>query len=191
MEKGIVNCPKCHRPLPPEWPNRPDPAPCPGCGVRVLAAVFPALWRPLQARAAEAPAPDEHSSCFYHPASRAERICEHCGRFLCRLCDVEFKGQHLCPNCIASGVRTQRLKGMENQRFLYDELALGLALLPLLMWPFTLITAPAALFVALWFWKRPSSIIPRTKARLILAVFFAAAQIAGWTVLFYVLINRR
>ena len=67
------------------------------------------------------------------------------------------------------------------RRILYDDIALGLALLPLLMWPFTLMTAPAAIFMVLKYWRRgPTSLVRRTRIRYVLALLFALPQFAGW-----------
>ena len=55
-----------------------------------------------------------------------------------------------------------------------------LAVVPLLMWPFTFLTAPAALYLALRYWKRPLSVVRRTRWRYIAAIAIALAQIAAW-----------
>ena len=61
-------------------------------------------------------------------------------------------------------------------------MALALAIYPLIIFYFTIITAPAALFIALRHWNSPSSLIPRTKIRLVVAIVFALLEIAGWGV---------
>jgi hypothetical protein len=75
------------------------------------------------------------------------------------------------------------LKELDRDRILYDEVALALSLLPLLMWPATCITAPATVVVVIRCWKRPSSVIPRTKIRFVLALLVAGLQIFGWIAL--------
>jgi hypothetical protein len=100
------------------------------------------------------------------------------------LCDIEFHDQHLCPQCLEAGKNQGRLTRLENHRVLYDNVALYLAVLPLiLMWPATLVTAPMAIFVAIWYWRAPGSIIPRSKVRFVLAILLGLAQIAGWVAL--------
>ena len=59
------------------------------------------------------------------------------------------------------------------------------------MWPFTLITAPAAIYVALRYWNAPMSLVPRTKIRFILAILFAGAELAGWSFGVYAVFFRR
>ncbi len=111
--------------------------------------------------------------------------CDACGRFLCALCDVELNGRHLCPACLETGRKKGHLTHLDNRRTLYDSLALTLTLVPLLFWPLTLITAPAALFIAIRFWNAESSVVRRTKIRLVLAIFIALIQIVGWAILFW------
>ncbi len=124
------------------------------------------------------------ASCFYHPAKKAVLLCESCGRFLCAVCDVEMNGVHLCPACVESGKKKGRLKQLENRRTLYDSLALAVAVYPIiLVWP-TLISAPAAIYIAVRYWNAPSSVVPRSKWRAVLAIILALLQIVGWVGIF-------
>jgi len=66
----------------------------------------------------------------------------------------------------------------------------GSGCLPLLIFYFTIITAPAALFVAIRHWNSPSSIIPRTKIRFVVAIVIALVELAGWGVGVYFLIQQ-
>ena len=76
-----------------------------------------------------------------------------------------------------------KLRSLENHRTLYDNIALGLATLPLLLvWP-TVVTAPMAVFTGIRYWKTPSSIIPRTKVRFASAIALGTLQILGWALL--------
>jgi len=74
---------------------------------------------------------------------------------------------------------------------LYDSLALSLALVPMLIFYLTFITAPAALFIALRYWNAPRSIVHRSKIRLIFAIIIASLQIIGWGVGIYFFAVRR
>lgn len=69
------------------------------------------------------------------------------------------------------------MKSLENHRVLYDSMALWIAIFPLLLYPFLIITAPLAIFVAVRYWHRPSSIIPRTNIRKILAIFLGLIEL--------------
>jgi hypothetical protein len=189
MRPGPITCPKCDAALPPVIYNRGQVESCPGCRSPVQVEVFPALFFPpaLSQTGAQILVPGE-SSCFFHPQKKAVESCESCGRFLCALCDLNLQGRHLCPSCVESGQTKGKLNRLEAHRTLYDNLALITATIPVLMvWP-TVITAPLAIFLVVRYWNSPSSIIPRSKARLILAAFFASVQILAWIALVIFLI---
>ena len=110
--------------------------------------------------------------------------CSSCGRFICALCDVELDGRHLCPACLETGKRKHTIETLENQRVLYDRIAMYLALVPLLlMWPVTVITAPISLYVAIRYWNKPVGFPVGGKWRYVLAIILAVLQIVGWLAL--------
>jgi hypothetical protein len=156
----------------------------------VRADVYPAVLRPLPTGSAgDRLMAEKEASCFYHSAKKAIIACSTCGRFLCALCDVEFKDLHLCPQCFEKGRTKQKIVHLENKRVCYDSIALYLAILPpLLSWLFlffpTLLTAPMVIYVCIRYWRAPTSIIARTKARFVIAAGIASLQIVGWTVFF-------
>jgi hypothetical protein len=150
--------------------------------------VFPALLKQAIAQ----PSGDillvgDDASCFFHPKKRAVTPCAICGRFLCALCDVELNGQHLCSSCIDAGKRKRQMRNLENRRTLYDTIALYLAIVPMLLfWP-VFVTAPVVVFLTIKYWKAPTSIVPRTKARFVVALALAGLEIVGCTVFIYAL----
>jgi len=93
----------------------------------------------------------------------------------------------LCPACMENGKNKREIKNIENHRMLYDKIALYLAILPFTMifWFLTVITAPAAIFVVVRYWKAPISILSRTRIRFIAAFFLAGIQIVGLSILVY------
>ncbi len=187
---AAVTCTRCGFVLNEPMFNQPDWTRCPSCASPLRVEVFPSPYEtPSAAPNSQSIVSEGEASCFYHPTKKAMLPCEACGRFLCALCDVELNGQHLCPACLAAGQKKGKLSNLDHRRMLYDSLALTLALLPLLIWPFTLITAPAALFIAIRYWRAPGSVVQRTKIRMILAMFLALAQIVGWGVGFWVIFN--
>jgi hypothetical protein len=116
--------------------------------------------------------------------------CDACGRFLCALCDCEHQGRHFCPACLETGRTKGKVKSLENTRIRYDNIALALTLYPLLIFYFTIITAPIALFVAIRYWKSPRGLVQPSSARFVLAIVFATLQLAGWTALGIALATR-
>jgi hypothetical protein len=183
MSPAEITCTGCQAPLPRESLNTAGFVACPSCGSLLQIEVFPAfLQGPAIGRTGENLMAEGESACFYHPHKRAAVLCEACGRFLCALCDCELNGQHLCPTCLESGKKQGKLRSLQNHRMLYDNLALALALFPLLIFYFTIVTAPMALFLAVRHWNAPSSLIPRSKIRFVLAIALSCLQIVGWIV---------
>ena len=160
--------------------------PCPSCGAEVTVRVFPALFeRPRPAAAGEESLAGE-AGCFYHPEKRAIVTCHLCGRFLCALCNVEFKSQNWCPGCLEASSRKRKGIDFESHRVLYDSVALAFATFPFLMffWP-SIIGAPMALYICVRYWKAPGSIVPRTKIRFLVAILLAIGQLVLMGALIY------
>jgi hypothetical protein len=186
-----VRCGKCGAVLPAEYYNLDHLVPCPKCMGNLQVFVFPAYYRPAAAAAPEGLTEAGDATCYYHAENRAVVACGACGRFLCAVCQIDLSGQTLCPGCIHAGVRTRKLSRLENRRVLHDNVALAVATAPALMfWP-SIITAPMAIFLAIRHWRSPSSLIPRTKIRLVLAILFAFVQLAFWGLLVYGLLLTR
>lgn len=113
-------------------------------------------------------------------------MCDHCGRGLCSLCDLPVGGKHVCSACLGKLDKDGQIATLKNHEVLHDDIALALALIPILLWPFTLVTAPLALFYAVRHWNAPkNSMLPRSRVRLYIACLFALVQCAGWGWLFF------
>jgi len=130
------------------------------------------------------------AGCFYHPDKRAIVTCHLCGRFLCGLCNVDFKQQNWCPGCLESSSRKRKGIDFENHRVLYDSVALAFATLPFLalFYP-SLIGAPVALYISVRYWKAPGSILPRTKIRFPVAILLAIGQLVLMGALIYTVVH--
>ncbi len=178
-----VHCSECGALLPDGRVRQADSFQCPVCGSSLQVFLFPAAFKTSGPAVAQPLLSDGESSCFYHPNKRAAVPCDQCGRFLCQLCRVDFGQRVLCPQCIHSGARKGSLTLVESQRKLYDTIALALAAIPaFIIWP-TLITAPIAIYLSIKYWRRPLSVVPRSRWRFVLAILIALAQIAAWAAL--------
>ena len=190
MSRRLAACPGCRTPLPDAALNTGVLAPCASCGTRLQVEVFPAFFRSINAGSSgETILVEGEAGCFFHPDKKAVVHCAGCGRFLCALCDLELNGRHLCPGCLESGQRKGKLVELEKQRTLYDSAALALGCLPVLIWPVTLLTAPLTVILVICGWRKPGSLVPRSRWRFVLALLIGAAQIIAWGALFYSLIR--
>jgi len=181
----VLNCTNCKAPLSKAAANTKSLAACSACASLLRVDVFPAINRlsPVGHTAAALQV-DQEAGCFYHPRKKAVVPCGTCGRFLCALCDVSLNGQHLCPACLEKGKTHRKIKNLENHRTCYDTVALLVATVSILIYWFTIFTAPIVIYLTVRHWKSPSSIIPRTRIRFILAFMIAGVQIAGWILFF-------
>lgn len=184
MGTAALSCSGCGFPLPGERFNSGEEFQCGNCDARLGVEVFPALFRRAgEGKSSDALTATDEASCFYHPQKTAAAICKACGRFLCSLCETELGGRCLCPSCFEKGRLNEEIEQLVTHRTLHDSVALSLAVLPMLFFPLTVVTAPIAIYIALRSWKRPGSILPRSRFRFVLAMAIALAQIAGWTAL--------
>jgi hypothetical protein len=192
MNSPLIQCPKCRGQLLDGVFNLEQLVPCPLCRAPLQIEVFPAFFRPVTSgRDGETVMVEGESTCFYHPQKKAVLPCAGCGRFMCALCDCELHGQHFCPMCLEAGRTKGKIKSLENKRTLYDSIALALAIAPLVVFYFTFITAPAALFIAIRYWNSPMGIVRRSKIRYVLAMILASLQIIGWALVLYNIFNHK
>jgi len=184
LSKALIHCPKCKATLLDGVFNRDDFIPCPVCVSALRVEIYPALFRRFEAGNAAVPVMAEgEASCFYHPQKKAVLPCEGCGRFVCALCDCEHQGLHLCPACLEAGRTKGKIKSLESARTRYDSIALGLALFPILIFYFTVITAPIVLYVVIRYWKKPLGLTQTSRTRMVVAAIVALLQILGWGLL--------
>ncbi len=144
--------------------------------------MFPAMYSGTAAQAAEAVADGGEASCFYHPENRAAVPCDSCGKFLCAVCDLDLDGRHLCHECLDRGIKT-RTATIEDERILWDSMALHLTTWPVLTVYLPIFTAPIALYLVIRHWGQPPGILPRSSTRKILALVLAVIELAGLTAL--------
>lgn len=182
MTATKLACPKCRRPVPELYWRGVDLVRCPSCEVEFEQTRFPAMemTRPVDTAAS---IQQGEANCYFHAHNRAEAACDSCGRYVCAVCRVPVGGQQLCPSCLE--VSGSKRKLPENHRVLHAHIALVLALLPLIFWPVTLVTAPLALGWCFYGWKKPGSITGnRGRVRFIIAGLVATIEIVGWGFLF-------
>lgn len=185
----MIKCSKCETVLPTELLTAIETVECPGCAAKTRVEVFPRLMRPVEeGRLAESVLGDEDASCFFHPENRAEVPCDGCGRYLCSVCDLELEGRHICSTCLESGHGLEREDRFVRERVLWGSIVLSLSLLPLLIFYFTIVTAPLAICLAVVHRKSPGSLVRSGRVKLVLGSIIAGLQIIGWMALLGVVV---
>jgi len=184
-----VPCARCSMPLP-KWELRNgDAASCTSCGSRNTVRLFPVALAQGSAPHAET-ALDGEAACFDHPGKRAVAACQQCGRFVCQLCAVEFGGGVWCPSCVANPGAKTRPVNADTARMLYDTWALFIPFGLLVIWPLTVLSAPAVIALAIMKWKQPLSLVRRNRWRFGMGLAVALVQGGLWVWLIVYLIAK-
>jgi B-box zinc finger protein len=157
-----------------------DEAVCTLCGSRNTVRVFPATFTQQHTPALPEGAEEGQAACFDHPNKKAVAACQQCGRFVCQLCAVEFGAETWCPSCVAAGAGKARSASTETPRMLYDSIALSLPLASLLVWPFTIVAAPATLALTVMKWRQPLSLVRRFRWRFVVGSAVAFVETGLW-----------
>ncbi len=181
----MIACPRCQTIQPVSVVNSGLLNECPGCDTELRVEVFNAYFtQEMKEVVGHDVLVQGQAECFYHPGKQAVVDCESCGRLLCALCEVEMEGKHLCMSCLQTGRDKKKMSRLENERTLYDRIALALAVYPLLFVFITLLTAPVAIYVALRYWNSPNTLLPHTQIRNVFALTLAGLQLAVWVLIF-------
>jgi hypothetical protein len=174
-----VPCARCSMPLLKWELLRGNDADCPSCGAQNQVRLFPAALARAAAPQAEA-ALEGEAACFDHPAKRAAAVCQDCGRFVCQLCAIEIGAGVSCPSCVANPRGEKRQANAGDSRMLYDTWALTIPFALLVVWPLTVLSAPAALAVTVMKWKQPLSLVRRNRWRFVVGLGLSLAQGGAW-----------
>ena len=175
----------------PKWElSRGNRAVCSSCGSENEVRVFPAILQTAAGPAHSEAAIEGEAACFDHPMKRAVGSCRQCGRFVCGVCSVEFAGEVWCPSCVATGAGGARDAKLETTRVLWDSIVLTLPLASLLVWPFTIAAAPAAIVLTVLKLKEPMSLVRNHRWRLPVGSFIATLEVCLWIVAIGYFIRR-
>jgi len=175
----LLRCPSCRSGLRlAEFPERLDER-CPVCGSKVEMLLFPRL-RSSPPPPYAPPAVEGGTVCSFFPELKATKVCDECGCLLSEAASVTWGDGDYCLPCLHRLREEKREGDFIARASLHDNRALALVTL---LAPFTLFTAPLALFILLRYRKQRASFAPRGRARWWLALVLSLAWIALWTAL--------
>ena len=119
--------------------------------------------------------------CFYSPTRRATKECSHCGVLISDPWAAQWGARTVCLKCLDHLREKGTDQGFQSSRVLWDNVALVLALLPctFILWVVAFVTAPAAVFIALWHWNSPRSMVAPGRWRLVAALILAHSHPSG------------
>jgi len=159
---------------------------CPVCGKDVRLAAFPRLYREPVDDSKPALAGDESAPCSFYPELKAEKVCDECGCLLSSRAAVRWGDQDFCLPCLHRLREEKRDVHFVARSRLHDNLALALV-----TWlaPFTLFTAPVALFLLVRHRGAPTSFVPRGRARWWIAMILTVGWLLAWAVVLVVWIS--
>jgi hypothetical protein len=189
-----LNCPRCSEPVPVTPSGSAQTLRCPACSANVEAAIFPALLSGHSARTKIQLAEGSDAGCFFHSRYRAMIPCEVCGRFLCELCSINVGARILCAECISNLRKQKSESGLGHHAALFDNTALFLVIGPaisLFFSVFTLLSAPAALFLSFYYWSRQWTLLGRSRVRFVIAIASSLLLLVGWAVVIYTVVTSR
>ena len=192
LVQNTITCPRCSAPLTtPVFSNKSGSS-CTYCGLKITGRLFPRFFKPSEEKPTNHDISSENeSSCFFHPDKLAVSHCAECGRFLCALCELNIQDRIICPTCLDNLDKEKKVKTFTNRVTYWDSIVMSLAILPMLIWPFTFITAPLTL-ILIWkhFKDNRHHIIPRNRWRFYFAGLVAGTQIMGWAIFIAALVKR-
>jgi hypothetical protein len=185
LQSPLTHCHACLAGIP--YPAGGEPVEC-RCGVEARALVYPAIFRLRAGSAGEAIQTEGESACFAHEGKRAVAACDSCGRFVCALCRIEWGSRVLCPACVNAAEKRTDL--LTRSRPFYDTMALAIAVVSVLLFTLSVVTAPIAIYLAIRALRAPRSLVPRTMVRAWIALGIGLLELGGWSwLLVYVIMK--
>jgi hypothetical protein len=179
-KEAVLQCPSCRSRLRVGREVSFFEEDCPVCRSRVSMTIFPRLFREFSPMDEGAPIGEGEAGCTFFPELRADKVCDECGCFLSDRATVSWADRDLCLPCL----HRLREEGSDPvyvaRTRLYDKWALALVTL---LAPFSLFTAPLALFLLIRYRKAPLGFVPRSRAIWWSAMILSLLWITFWTVL--------
>lgn len=182
-EEPVLQCPSCRSQLSVQSEVGHLDENCPVCRAEINLSVFPRLYREPVDKSVPKLADGSQAKCNFYPELAAEKVCDECGCFLSEKASVRWGNLDLCLPCLHRLREEKKSSTFVARSTLHDNRALALVTL---LAPFTLFTAPVAVFLLLKNRKNLSSFAPRGRTRWWVAMTLSILWIIVWTVLIVV-----
>ncbi|MEM7698941.1 MAG: hypothetical protein AAF236_11100 [Verrucomicrobiota bacterium] len=179
-----IRCPQCRVDLPLESADVSRLVDrCPTCQHEVRAAIFPRLSRGKKVAQTDRAAGDGEAVCSFFPELKAEKVCDECGCFLSEKAVVRWLDRDLCLPCLHR-LREQKTDlGFIAKRSVWENRALAMVTL---LAPFTLFTAPVAIFWLLRYRHVEAGLLGARRGRWWLALLLSIAWLVLWGLILFV-----
>lgn len=178
-------CLKCGKNIPWHVVNPAGSTRCPHCKRPQRIFVFAAAYRALfDDRPGGREALQEEATCYFFPDRRADYVCAISGRFICEKAATDWEGQKVSVDSLLRLREQEGTEKLQTKSILYDDIALSLAIFPILFFPFTLFSIPTVFYLAIRYWRAgPTSLLRRSRWRYLLAILLTLPQIVVWGLL--------
>lgn len=179
-EAAVLQCPSCRSPLKVTRPVDTLEESCPVCRSEVTLRMYPRLFQDYDRIEESLPAEEGEATCSFFPDLRAEKVCDECGCFLSSRAAVRWAGRDFCLPCLHRLREIDRSPDFIGRVKLHDRRALALV-----TWlaPFSLFTAPVALYLLFRYRSPTGGFIRRGSTIWWITLFLSIGWLAAWIVL--------
>ncbi|HRQ91049.1 MAG TPA: hypothetical protein PLA50_19825, partial [Bacteroidia bacterium] len=176
----VLQCPVCRSPLGVPRGLASAEERCPVCRAEVGLTLFPRLFGDFVEAKAEVPSEGSTATCSFYPELQAEVVCDECGCFLSYRAATNWAGRDLCLPCLHRLREVEKSAEFIGRTQLHDRRALALV-----TWlaPFSLFTAPIALFLLLRHRGKREGFVPRGGWVWWCALVLSVGWLAAWLLL--------
>jgi DNA-directed RNA polymerase subunit M/transcription elongation factor TFIIS len=180
------SCVKCGHLIPWSAVSIENETICRKCGKLQDITLFSAIYRRLVENAPQArEALPEEATCFYYPEKRAQYVCSLSGRFICEDAATDWEGKKVSIEALLRLKKEENADSLKTSAVLYDDIALSVAIFPLIIWPLTIFTPAIVYYYVFRYWgKGPTGLMRKSRWRYLVAFLIATLQWVFWGFLF-------
>ncbi len=162
---------------------------CHGCGKKNKVVIYDTILKELnQGEKICTVTEDDDANCYKHQKNLAVKSCEHCGAYICSLCDIEVNGKHICPDCF-NNQQNSPSNGKSN--FMHAQLAFILSIVQVFIWYLIPIFSIGIIIYSIIFWRKDKNPYSNSsKIFFVLAILISLIALITITVIFIKIISN-